>query len=57
MLTLHVLTFIDIFQHRVFCFKCVIYVLFNSTMTVVPVKSSSCLGSCYMPVLLLYMIV
>jgi len=37
MLTLHVLTFIDILQHRVFFFKCAIYILFNSTMTVLPV--------------------
>jgi len=37
MLTLHVLTFIDILQLRVFCFKSAIYILFNSTMTVLPV--------------------
>jgi len=39
MLILRVLTFIDILQHRVFCFKCAIYmhVLFYSTMTVLPV--------------------
>jgi len=39
MLTLHVhvLTFIDILQHRVFCVKCAIYILFNSTMTVLQV--------------------
>ena len=34
MLTLHVLTFIDILQHRVFCLKCAIYILFNSNMTI-----------------------
>jgi len=33
MLTLHVLTFIDFLQHRVFCFKCAIYILFNSSIT------------------------
>jgi len=39
MLTLHVLTFIDILQHicKVFCLKCAIYILFNSTMSVLPV--------------------
>ena len=42
MLTLHVLTFIDILQHRVFCFKCAIHILFNSTITVLTVYSSFC---------------
>ena len=36
MLTLHVLTFIDILQHKVFSFKCAIYILFNFNMTVLP---------------------